>query len=168
MKKWQVVVLMCLMIPALLFTVSCQKKVSAQNPLAKSVSVQAKPSAPATQQFAASVPDFMTEKIYFDYDKSILTKESQLLLQRKATWLKDNPSARVLIEGNCDERGTNEYNMALGERRAQAANRYLVDVSGINPDRIKTISYGEERPTCKEPVESCWKKNRNDNFVVFK
>ena len=80
-------------------------------------------------------------------------------------WLKSNASNLVLIEGHCDERGTNEYNLALGERRAKATMNYLVS-QGIQANRITIISYGEERPVCNEKTEACWAKNRRANFLV--
>ena len=78
---------------------------------------------------------------------------------------KANPQSRVEVEGHCDERGTNEYNLALGARRAESAKRYLIDL-GISPSALSTISYGEELPLCKEQNEACWAKNRRAHFVV--
>src|SRR6516165_8428580 len=80
-------------------------------------------------------------------------------------WLKANPSAVVEIEGHCDERGTNDYNMALGAKRAQAAMDYLITV-GVAAGRLSTTSYGEEVPVCQEHTEECWAKNRRDRFVI--
>jgi peptidoglycan-associated lipoprotein len=90
---------------------------------------------------------------------------AQETLKRKAAWLRDNPTATVTIEGNCDERGTNEYNLALGERRAESARAYLVDL-GISASRLTTISYGEERPLDPRHNEEAWAKNRNDQFKL--
>ncbi|HWO41072.1 MAG TPA: peptidoglycan-associated lipoprotein Pal [Candidatus Eisenbacteria bacterium] len=105
------------------------------------------------------------KEIYFDFDKYDLRDDARATLKANATWLKNNPSARVEIEGHCDERGTNEYNLALGAKRAQAAKDYLVSL-GIAADRISTISYGEEIPVCKETTEDCYQKNRRARFVV--
>lgn len=160
MKKLLILALIVLIIPSI---VACQKKVVAQ-PMQTPVVLQ-KPILPG-ETVALNVPDFVGQKIFFDFDKSLLSKESRDLLNKKAEWLKANPSKKLIIEGNCDERGTNEYNISLGWRRAETAKRYLVDVYGINPDRIQTISYGEEKPVCKEKTEPCWKLNRNDTFVV--
>jgi peptidoglycan-associated lipoprotein len=160
MKKLLILALIVLIIPSI---VACQKKVVAQ-PMQTPVVLQ-KPILPG-ETVALNVPDFVGQKIFFDFDKSLLSKESRDLLNKKAEWLKANPSKKLIIEGNCDERGTNEYNISLGWRRAETAKRYLVDVYGINPDRIQTISYGEEKPVCKEKTEACWKLNRNDTFVV--
>ena len=104
--------------------------------------------------------------IYFDFDRSDLRPDARDTLKADADWLKANPSARVEIEGHCDERGTNEYNLALGAKRAQAAKDYLVTL-GIAKDRLSDKSYGEELPVCKEQNERCWQKNRHDRFVVM-
>jgi peptidoglycan-associated lipoprotein len=102
---------------------------------------------------------------YFAFDSYDLSSEARATLKANADWLKANPMARVQIEGHCDERGTNEYNMALGAKRAQAAMDYLTAL-GIPKDRLSTISYGEEVPVCKEQTEECWARNRRDRFVV--
>jgi peptidoglycan-associated lipoprotein len=104
--------------------------------------------------------------IYFDYDKYDLKTEARGTLKANADWLKTNASARVEIEGHADERGTNEYNLALGAKRAQAARDYLVTL-GISKERLSTISYGEELPVCKEQNEGCWQKNRRAHFVII-
>jgi peptidoglycan-associated lipoprotein len=106
------------------------------------------------------------KEIYFDYDKSDLSSDARETLKANAAWLKGNPSARVEIEGHCDERGTNEYNLALGAKRAQVAKDYLVTL-GIPAQRLSTISYGKELPVCREQAEDCWHKNRRDRFVVM-
>ncbi len=164
-KKLWIVLALVLVMPAFLFTVSCQKRVQAQAP---APAPAAKPAAPAPAPAPAAkldVPSFMTERIYFDFDKSALKLEAQALLKKKADWLKANPNAKLLIEGNCDERGTAEYNLALGERRAEAAKKFLVDL-GIDAKRISTISYGEERPLDPRHTQEAWAKNRNDGFVI--
>lgn len=107
---------------------------------------------------------FENEDIYFPYDSAALTPEAQEILRQKAAWLQDNPTARVTIEGHCDERGTNEYNLALGEARAQSTKNYLIDL-GISASRIGTISYGEERPLDPRSSEEAWSKNRRAHFV---
>lgn len=103
------------------------------------------------------------ERIYFAFDKSDLTSESRQVLTEKAALMKEFPALEALIEGHCDERGTNEYNMALGARRAQAAHDYLVQL-GVAPARLSLISYGEERPAVPESNEEAWAKNRRDEF----
>jgi len=103
--------------------------------------------------------------VYFDFDKYNLKDLSRDQLTKNAQWMKDNPGAVVRIEGNCDERGSNEYNLALGERRAASAKKYLV-YQGISPNQLGTISYGEEKPVCGGHYEGCWWKNRRDDFVI--
>jgi peptidoglycan-associated lipoprotein len=103
--------------------------------------------------------------IYFDFDRYNLSTDSREMLKTHAAWLKGNPTANVDIEGHCDERGTGEYNIALGAKRAQAAKDYLVTL-GVAQARIHTISYGKELPVCSEHTEDCWQKNRHDRFVV--
>jgi OOP family OmpA-OmpF porin len=113
---------------------------------------------------APAAPDKL-EAIYFDFDKYVIKPEGREALKRNAEWLQKNADKKVAVEGNCDERGTNEYNMALGQRRADAAAKYLMDL-GIAKDRVSTVSYGEEKPICKEANEDCWSKNRRDDFIV--
>ena len=108
---------------------------------------------------------FVEENIHFDFDKYVLTPKAMMILDEKASYLREHPAVRVLIEGYCDERGSNEYNLALGDRRANSAKNYLVK-SGVAESRITTISYGEEQPLCMEHTESCWWKNRRDQFQV--
>ena len=103
--------------------------------------------------------------IYFDFDKYDIRPGDAKTLDGDAAWLKANPNNLVLIEGHCDERGTNEYNLALGEKRAKAAMNYLV-AQGVQASRITIISYGKERPVCTEKTEACWAQNRRDNFLT--
>jgi peptidoglycan-associated lipoprotein len=105
------------------------------------------------------------KEIYFQFDRYDLSTEARETLKANASWLKSNSSSRTEIEGHCDERGTNEYNLALGAKRAQAAMDYLVSL-GISAERVSTMSYGEEIPVCKEQNEGCWQKNRRARFVV--
>jgi peptidoglycan-associated lipoprotein len=109
-----------------------------------------------------SVQDFRVnvgDTVHFDYDKYAIRSEDRDLLQRQAGWLQKYPQVRVTVEGHCDERGTREYNLALGARRANAVREYLVSL-GVSSARMDTISYGKERPTCTESNESCWSQNR--------
>lgn len=106
------------------------------------------------------------EDINFDYDSVELDEQSRAILQRNRDWLEANPNARVEIEGHCDERGTIEYNLALGARRAASAKEYLTAL-GISTSRITTISYGEELPLCRDATEACMSRNRRGHFVVF-
>lgn len=110
-----------------------------------------------------SVPD----RIYFGFDKYNITNDSNEILKLQAQWLKSDPTISIMIEGHCDERGTREYNLALGERRAVAAKNYLVK-QGVDAKRIKTISYGKERPVFVGTGEAVWAKNRVSVTVVSK
>jgi peptidoglycan-associated lipoprotein len=105
------------------------------------------------------------EDIHFDLDKYNLSSEARATLEKLANWMRQHKDYYVLIEGNCDERGTNEYNLALGEHRADAAKRYLMDL-GVDEIRIKTVSYGEERPLDPAHNGEAWAKNRRDHFVI--
>ncbi len=105
------------------------------------------------------------QDVQYDYDKADLSEAARSALQKNADWLKRWASTRITIEGHCDSRGTNEYNLALGERRAAAARDYLVSL-GIPATRIMTVSKGEESPFCTEEVESCWVQNRRGHFIV--
>lgn len=103
--------------------------------------------------------------IYFEYDKSNIRPEYQPVLETISKWLAKNAGQQLLVEGHCDERGTDEYNLALGERRALAVRRYLVAL-GVSSDRVHTISYGEEKPANPGHDEAAWSKNRRAEFKV--
>lgn len=105
------------------------------------------------------------QPVYFDFDQSFIRSDAKEAMKVNADWLKAHPQARIRIEGNCDERGTIEYNQALGQRRAASAKKYLTDM-GIPGQRISLISYGKEKSSCTDSVESCWQKNRRDDFTV--
>lgn len=104
-------------------------------------------------------------QIQFDFDKSNLRPDARKVVERWADWLQQYPAVTVTIEGHCDERGTREYNLGLGERRADSARKYLIAL-GINADRVGTISYGKERPLCVSSHEACWSQNRRDMLLV--
>ncbi|MBC8241527.1 MAG: peptidoglycan-associated lipoprotein Pal [Alphaproteobacteria bacterium] len=104
-------------------------------------------------------------QIQFDFDKSNLRTDSRRVVERWADWMRQYPAVTVTIEGHCDERGTREYNLGLGERRADSARKYLIAL-GINADRVGTISYGKERPLCVSSNEECWSQNRRDMLLV--
>ncbi|MBI5042708.1 MAG: peptidoglycan-associated lipoprotein Pal [Nitrospirae bacterium] len=103
--------------------------------------------------------------VYFDFDKSAVRDDAKPALQSNAKWLNSNSKAKIKIEGHADERGTNEYNIALAEKRAQAVSKYLSTL-GIKSERLSTISYGEEKPQCAAHSEDCWQKNRRAHFAV--
>jgi len=102
---------------------------------------------------------------FFDYAKADLRDDARTALSADAEWLKKNATVQFLIEGHCDERGTSEYNLALGDRRANSAKEYLVSL-GVDASRVKTVSYGKERPFCTESNESCWQQNRRAHFLA--
>jgi peptidoglycan-associated lipoprotein len=111
------------------------------------------------------VPVPELKDIHFDFDRYDIRADAARTLDANARWLKANPKALVLIEGHADEQGTNEYNLALGERRAKAAMNYLV-AQGLPADRFTVISYGEEWPICRESNEACWARNRRAHFLT--
>ncbi len=119
----------------------------------------------ASEREQAAKARFENEDIYFEFDSIQLAPEALEILTKKGEWLRENPAATVTIEGHCDNRGTNEYNLALGEGRAQSAKTYLMDL-GIDISRLNTISYGEERPLDPQQTEGAWAKNRRAHFVI--
>lgn len=112
------------------------------------------------QQFAQNVTD-----AYFDFNKSGIRPDAQEALQQDATWLNAHPSVNIIIQGHCDDRGSAEYNMGLGDRRANSGRAYLIQL-GVAANRIQTISYGKERPFCTDNTDSCWQSNRRDHIVM--
>jgi peptidoglycan-associated lipoprotein len=109
---------------------------------------------------------FAAQTVHFGFDSSVIKKSEEEKIEAVASALKSNPANKVLIEGNCDERGTEEYNRALGERRALAAREALVK-AGISADRIRTLSYGKDKPADPANNEAAWSKNRRDDFVLL-
>ena len=185
-KKLWIILALAFIIPGLLFTVSCAKKAvkddaalakqaedeeamkaekARQEELArqKALDEERLKEEAALKQEARDM--FMNDDIHFDFDSSTLTSEAQLILKKKAEWLQNNPEATSTIEGHCDERGTGEYNLALGDRRATSAKNFLVDL-GISASRLTTISYGEERPVDLGKNEEAWAKNRRCHFTI--
>ena len=174
-KLMMVLVVLAFACGTMLMMSSCAKKQigtgEAAKPAAGAPPAAAAPAAaaPSTKgvDMAQDVRTFEAEGIYFDYDKSEIKADAKAILEKKAAWLRANPSYKVKIEGNCDDRGTNDYNLALGDRRAKSAQKFL-NALGISMDRMSTISYGEEKPTCTEKNEKCWSKNRRDDFKLSK
>jgi len=210
-KLW-IYISLLVIIPGLLFTVSCAKKVVQSEPTAEE---EVTPAAAAVEEPAAvddadlaaqeqaaqeeaarqwemkaeedlkqaqmaeqaakeeeierakmaAMMMFMSEDIYFSFDSAILGEMAKNLLSRKAEWLRINPVASVIIEGHCDERGTNAYNIALGDRRAESVKAFFVEI-GIDATQLSTISYGEERPVAKDNNERAWIQNRRAHFVI--
>jgi peptidoglycan-associated lipoprotein len=180
-KKLLINLTMVLVIPGFLLTVSCAKKTIRED---TSLSQGAEDQAAADkakqeelarqraieeqrlkEEEAAARNMFLNEDIFFEFDSSVLLNETQLILKKKAEWLINNSDITVTIEGHCDERGTNEYNLALGERRAGSAKTFLMDL-GIEGSRLNCISYGEERPVDPGHNEQAWAKNRRGHFTI--
>jgi peptidoglycan-associated lipoprotein len=160
---------------AILLLAACSKTVMENEPATEqepqpAVQMEPQPQDAAEPQAAMAAPDgrdsFLNEYVYFDFDSEVLSPEAQSLLQVKAQWLNDNPKVvAVMIEGHCDERGTEAYNLALGARRADAVKKFMTDL-GLNNITIQTQSYGEERPVDLEHNEAAWAKNRRASFVI--
>ncbi len=155
---------------ALIALSACAKKAPQELPPAPSETAQPQvpstPSGPAKGSQEDFIASISSDRIFFDLDDYGIDAQDQDTLRSQAQWLMQNPSIRVTIEGHCDERGTREYNLALGERRANAAKNYLASL-GIDPSRISTISYGKERPIAMGSDESAWAQNRRAVTVTI-
>jgi peptidoglycan-associated lipoprotein len=142
---------------------------------APAVSTQAPPpraetAAPRTDDVLSQDLDSLNRRGYlkdafFDYDQATLRDDARMAIAAGANWLKSYPSVEILIEGHCDERGTTEYNLALGQRRADAVREYIGSL-GLEGSRVKTVSYGKERPFCTDSTESCWQQNRRAHMLI--
>ncbi len=170
--------LLMMMVSAMLMTVSCQKKqmeVAPEPPVAQIEEAPVTETAPPVvttgeddavrREREEARRMFISEDIHFAFDDSSLSSTAQEVLQRKASWMRDNPDDAVVVEGHCDERGTTEYNIALGDRRAQSAKAFLVDL-GIASSRLSTVSYGEEMPVDPRHTEDAYAKNRRAHFTI--
>jgi peptidoglycan-associated lipoprotein len=187
-KKLWISLALLFVIPGLLFTVSCAKKTVKEDTAVQEqqaeedARIQAREAEQMERQrrmeeerlqeqeaarlrMMAAEERFLSEDIHFEFDSSNLLPEAQEILRWKAAWLQNNQNIQVTIEGHCDERGTNEYNLALGDRRANSAKSYLMDL-GIYGSRVSTISYGEERPADHGSNEAAWAKNRRAHFTI--
>ena len=174
--RW-IYVALALIIPGLMLTTACTKKPK-KAPGTMEQTQQTDPAAGAgtegtqegdlddiARQKEQARNEFLNENVYFAYDSYALDAMAQDVLQRKAQWLQENAEAQVLIEGHCDERGTVEYNLALGDRRAETSKKFLMTL-GIDGTRLSTVSYGEERPVDMGQNEEAWAKNRRSKFVI--
>ncbi len=115
---------------------------------------------------AITPPGAALQDVYYEFDSTDLAANAQAILKQNADWMKNNPQSRVEVEGHCDDLGSNEYNLALGAKRAQTAKDFLIN-QGVAPERLVTISYGKEAPACFEQSEECRVKNRRARFVIF-
>jgi peptidoglycan-associated lipoprotein len=182
-KNYWIVLALVLVLPALLFTVSCAKKSVAEPEMAPAdqpmddaqadaeaaekarMEAERLQAEEAERAMMAARQAFTSEDIYFEFDSSALLPMAQETLSQKADYMMHNAGQKVVIEGHCDERGTAAYNLALGERRADAAKAFLVNL-GVDGAQISTISYGEERPVDMGHTEEAWAKNRRVHFEV--
>lgn len=179
-KNIWLALLLVMIIPAMSMTVSCAKKQveTAPEPMAEETAPQVDEEAERAAEAARLRAEqlkaeadamaretFVNDDIYFDFDSSVITPDAQILLRSKAAFMRNYPDTTVEVEGHCDERGTEAYNMALGERRAESAKSFLVNL-GIDPLKIYTISYGEERPIDPDHNEAAWSRNRRGHFVI--
>lgn len=171
MRKLSMFVLLLLAF-SLAMAGGCSKKVSSTPAGTSAVGSSTSPGGLTPEQLEAqrlaelqrqAIDKIGADRIYFEFDKSDLSDQSRQILAEKAELLKAHPVLTLVIEGHCDERGTNEYNMALGERRARAAYEYLV-MMGVDSGRLTIISYGEEYPAVPGSDEEAWAKNRRDEF----
>jgi peptidoglycan-associated lipoprotein len=181
MKKTMIVMLVLAFAFVSVFTLaSCAKKVGkVEEPVKPAETAPPAPQAPAKapevpptkpvedEIMRRAVQTFESSHVYFDFDKSDIKAEAKPVLEKKAEFLRANTQYKVTIEGYCDERGTNEYNMALGDKRAKAAMKYL-NALGISANRMSTISYGEEKPADPGHNEAAWAKNRRAEFKLSK
>jgi peptidoglycan-associated lipoprotein len=161
----------------LVFSVSCQKKTVAVENQSNSIAQQGGYEVSTADQSnvgektlysSAAIGDsniVLKEDIFFEFDKSTLTPEAIETLTKNGQWLRTNSDVAITIEGHCDERGTNDYNLALGERRAESVKRFLTGL-GIDQSRLVTISYGEERPLSRGHGETAWARNRRAHFLI--
>jgi peptidoglycan-associated lipoprotein len=177
MKYKSMLYLSAMIIAGLFFLWGCPKKMEVASAPEANKEAVTSPSTPEAAP-APAAPEAKSEEpkeratvseaglkpIYFDFDKSFIRDDARPVMQANADWLKANPNVKIKIEGNCDERGTIEYNQALGQRRAASAKRYLTDL-GVSAGRISLISYGKEKPVCTDHNETCWQKNRRDDLV---
>jgi len=162
-----VTLLALMLISAFLLVAGCAKKSQVPAEQAVSESGPSISSEEVTPGAEEATELSQLKDIYFDYDKYTIRSDARATLRANYEVLKDMPRAKVLIEGHCDERGSKEYNLALGQRRADAAKEYLVGL-GIEPTQLSTISYGKEKPMCTEHTEDCWAMNRRAHFVLIK
>ena len=171
MKRCMKLGLLFAVIMCLALTTACAKKKPAPvEPAATTDQGAADQALEAQRQAEAQKAEeakaaFLNTKIYFAFDDSSLSSEAQGKLNDQANWIKDNAGATVVVEGYCDERGTDEYNLALGSRRAESVKNYLVNL-GVDAARLSTISYGEERPAVPGHDEEAWAQNRRVEFSL--
>jgi peptidoglycan-associated lipoprotein len=179
-RKWMLILALLMIVPALMMTTGCAKKAMKKDDMGTKTSdvdqseadrqkaleeERLRQEAARKRAMEMAKSKFTNEHVYFAYDSSVLDEAAQALLKSKAKWLKENPTAKVLISGHCDERGTIEYNLALGDARAKSAKSFLTTL-GVNGGMLKTVSYGEEQPLDPGSNEEAWAKNRRAQFDI--
>ena len=179
-RKWMLILALMLIVPALMMTTGCSKKAMKKDGMGTKTAdgsqsdadrqkaleeERLRQEAAKKRAMEMAKSKFTNEHVYFAYDSAVLDEIAQELLKAKANWLKENPGAKVLISGHCDERGTVEYNLALGDRRAESAKRFLVGL-GVDAGALQTISYGKEQPLDPGNNEEAWARNRRAQFDV--
>ncbi|HEY6930651.1 MAG TPA: peptidoglycan-associated lipoprotein Pal [Thermoanaerobaculia bacterium] len=165
---------------ALVLLAACAKKppaTAASNAPPETSRQETRVAAPPSSTPASQAPDLLSQDLqqlnahgylqdaFFDYDRSELREDARTTLAKDADWLKKYPSTKLLIEGHCDERGTEEYNLALGDRRANATKEYLAAL-GINDSRVQTVSFGKDKPFCTAENDPCFQENRRAHFLI--
>lgn len=177
-RKWIAILAMLMILPALMMTTGCAKKSMKKDGLGTSTSdgsqgetdgqkaleaERLRQEALKQQALEMAKAKFSNEHIYFSYDSAVLDEIAQELVKAKANWMKENPDAKVLISGHCDERGTVEYNLALGDSRAESVKRFLTSL-GVSTGALRTVSYGKEQPLDTGNNEEAWARNRRVQF----
>jgi len=189
MKRWSTALIPALVVAVLVLSAACSKKAPATAPLPPPpppapTAPPPPPPPPPPPAPASPAPKPLTddevyakkslaelnaekplEDVYFDYDKADLKADARASLSKNAEWMKRWAATKILVEGHCDARGTNEYNLALGEKRAAAVRDYLTGL-GIGADRIQIVTKGEESPFCLDETESCFAQNRRGHFIL--
>ncbi len=184
-KKLWICLALMIVIPGLLFMGACAKGTvkGEEEPAEEEVTTEETTETPTTTETASEQPQaaaevsedtgdttvsrdmFLRDYVHFAFDRYNLDDQAQSVLRRKARFLQDNPDIYITIEGHCDDRGTNEYNLALGDRRAESTRSFFLDM-GVEAFRMSTVSYGEERSLCDERDEECWSENRRAAFII--
>ncbi len=185
MYKLCITLVFCFIMSAAFFSAGCSKKIVSTEPESGDVTGEYTAQQPETTDVTvdessisesdaaeaqaarekAAKEIFVNTDIHFKFDSAVLDSSAQNILKLKGEWMLKHPGVSVIIEGHCDERGTSEYNIALGDRRAESARQFMVDL-GIAPERLTTISYGEERPLDPGHNETAWRKNRRVHFTL--
>ncbi len=175
-RKWMLILALLMILPVLMMTTGCSKKAMKKDDMGSKMADQSdadrqkaleeerlRQEALKTQALEMAKAKFTNEHIYFSYDSAVLDEAAQALLKAKAQWLKDNPGAKVLISGHCDERGTVEYNLALGDGRAKSVKSFL---TSLGVGMLQTVSYGEEQPLDSGNNEEAYARNRRAQFNI--